>query len=148
MFRNRGLPMSRRLMTAALALSAMALAGLAYAQGTGVAPPPELRGSYAPGGDCTKQPKVVLTDVLTIHTAAGATRLAPLDACFSCAGGARYDGIEIWVARLGANGDPEYPMFRFNADEKRGNLVVDRDPSASPAVKAVAAASPLKRCVK
>lgn len=114
----------------------------------GVAPPPELRGSYGPGGDCTRQPRVVLTDVLTIHAGPTPTRLAPLDACFSCAGGARYEGIEVWVARLGSNGEPEQPMFRFNADETRGALVVDRDPSASPAVKAVAAASPLKRCAK
>lgn len=138
--------MTKIFAVAALAAGVLGIPQIVSAQG--IAPPPELRGGYAPGGNCALEPRVVLTDVLTIHAAGKATRLAPLDACFSCAGGARYEGIEVWVARLGANGDPEEPMFRFNADEKRGALVVERSPNAPPAVRAVAAASPLKRCVK
>lgn len=111
-------------------------------------PPAELRGSYAPAGDCTKLPKVTLTDVLTIQHAGGQSKIAPLDACFSCAGGARYEGIEVWVSQLDRKGEPQYPMFMFNAGERKGALVVTKDPTPNPAIRAVAAASPLTRCKK
>lgn len=130
----------------ALGLFVWGTAGGAVAQ----AVDPALRGAYAPGGDCTKQPRVVLSDVLTIYDGVAPNRIAPLDSCRSCVGGAQYSGIEVWVAQLGANGEPIQPMFRFNADEKKGALVVDKyDMQTMPApVRAVAMASPLKRCAK
>lgn len=119
-------------------------AGAAAAQGVS----PELKGSYAPAGDCTKEPRVVIGDVLTVIAGGKSTKYAPLDACYSCAGGARYEGIEVWVTYLDRNKEPVYPMFRVNADEKRGALVVDKqDAKTAPApVRAVAMASPLKKC--
>lgn len=126
------------------------LALVAAAEASAVDVAPELQGSYAPGGDCSKEPRVTIGDAITVHAAGKATRFAPVDACYSCAGGARYSGIETWVTYLGRNGDPMYPMFRVNADEKRGVLVVDKnDIQAAPApIRAVAMASPLKKCPK
>ncbi len=140
--------MSRFSTAAALFLLATALPGLSAAQ---VAPPPDLLGAYAPGGDCAKEPRVTVSaTAMTIQAGGKATRLAPIDACFSCAGGDRYEGIEVWVAQLGPDQSPKEPMFRLNADEKKGALVVDKQGMQAfpPAVRAVAMASPLKRCAK
>ena len=119
-------------------------AGAAMAQGVS----PDLKGSYAPGGDCTKEPRVVIGDTLTVIAGGKTTKYAPVDACYSCAGGARYEGIEVWVTYLDRNREPVYPMFRVNADEKRGSLVVDKDPASPPPVRAVSQASPLRKCAK
>lgn len=126
------------------AFTGLALAGAAAAQGVA----PELKGAYAPGGDCTKEPRVTIGDALTVVAGGKTTRYAPVDACYSCAGGARYEGIEVWVTYLDRNKEPVYPMFRVNANEKRGALVVDKDPAAPPPVRAVSQASPLKKCAK
>jgi hypothetical protein len=128
---------------AAAALALLA-AGSALAQGLS----PDLKGSYAPGGNCAKEPRVTIGDALTVVAGGKTTRYAPVDACYSCAGGARYEGIEVWVTYLDRNKEPASPMFRVNADEKRGALVVDRDPAAPPPMRAVAAASPLRKCAK
>lgn len=128
-----------------------AITAASAASAAGIAPPPELQGTYAPFGNCTLQPKLTLdAAAITILAAGRTTRLAPLDACFSCAGGARYEGIEIWVSQTDAAGNPKEPIFRFNADEKKGEVVVDRGGmQAYPAAhRAVAMASPLRRCAK
>jgi hypothetical protein len=54
------------------------------------------------------------------------------------------------VSQLGPDGNPKEPMFIFNSQEKRGALFVDKSAlqGAPPAVRAVAMASPLKRCAK
>lgn len=130
-------------------LVALGLPSLGLAQ---VAPSADLQGAYAPGGDCARTPRVVIgADALTIHAPGGAvTRLGPLDSCRTCPAGDRPDVIEVWVAPLDRNRNPIEPMFRVNADEKRGALVVDRQGMQAfpPAVRAVAMASPLKRCSK
>jgi len=116
-----------------------------------IPPGRDIQGSYAPQGDCSKEPRVTLSAKdLVIQSAGKPTRLAPVDACLSCAGGARYEGIEVWVSQLGADGNPKEPMFIFNSQEKRGVLFVDKSglQRASAPVRAVAMASPLKRCTK
>jgi hypothetical protein len=116
-----------------------------------IAPSKDIQGAYAPQGDCSKEPRVTLSaKELIIQSGGKPTRLSPIDACFSCAGGARYEGIEIWVSQLGADGAPKEPMFVFNAQEKRGVLSVDKSglQRAPAPVRAVAMASPLKRCAK
>jgi hypothetical protein len=116
-----------------------------------IPPGKDIQGSYAPQGDCSKEPRVTLSAKdLVIQSAGKPTRLAPIDACFSCAGGARYEGIEVWVSQLGPDGNPKEPMFIFNSQEKRGALFVDKSAlQGAPApVRAVAMASPLKRCAK
>ena len=124
-----------------------AVANSAMAQ---TAPPAALRGSYAPGGDCTKEPRFTLTDVLTVQAAGKSTRFGPVDSCTSCVAGPDYSGIEVWVSQLGADGMPREPTLRFNADEKRGVVVIDKAGSQAfaPPMRALAMASPLKRCAK
>jgi hypothetical protein len=132
-----------------LAATALGVAGAPKAQG--IEPGKDIQGSYAPGGDCSKEPRVTLSaKEIAIQAAGKPTRLAPIDTCFSCAGGARYEGIEQWVAQLGSDGSPKEPFFMFNSGEKRGVLVVDKSgmTSFAPPVRAVAMASPLKRCGK
>ena len=132
----------------AAGLGVLLLAGAAAAQ---VAPPPDLYGSYAPAGDCAREPKVTLdAKAITIQSAGKATRLAPIDACFSCEGGARYDGIVVWVSQLGPDRNPIEPFFYFNAGEKKGALAMDKQGAQKfpPAQRAVALASPLMRCKK
>jgi hypothetical protein len=136
--------------------SSASLAGVLWALGVTSAAAaqvvsPDLIGAYAPGGDCSREPRVTISDALTVHAAGRSIRLAPMDACHSCAGGAKYTGIEVWVTYLGKDGAPVSPMFRVNADEKRGVLVVDKDgiDQSTPApVRAVAQASPLRKCAK
>jgi hypothetical protein len=137
-----------RLFPALSGLALLMLAGSAAAQ---LAPPPELYGAYAPGGDCTKEPKVTLqATAITILSAGKATRLSPIDACFSCEGGARYEGIVVWVSQLGADRNPIEPFFYFNAGEKKGALAMEKQGAQKypPAQRAVALASPLVRCKK
>jgi len=133
------------------ALSGLAFLTLAGSAGAQLAPPPDLLGSYAPGGDCTKEPKVTLEEkAITILAAGKATRLSPIDACFSCEGGARYEGIVVWVSQLGPDRNPIEPFFYFNAGEKKGALAMDKQGAQKfpPAQRAVALASPLMRCKK
>jgi hypothetical protein len=113
-------------------------------------PPAALRGSYAPGGDCTKEPRFTLGEALTVHAAGKTTKVAPLDSCKACVAGPDYDGIEVWVAQLGPDGMTREPTLRFNADEKRGVVAIDKAGAQgfSPAMRALAMASPLKRCAK
>jgi hypothetical protein len=127
-------------------LLGLAIASSATAQGVD----PALKGSYAPGGDCTKEPRVTIGDAITIVSGGKPARFGPVDSCHSCVGGAAYQGAEVWVTYLDSKREPVYPMFRVNADEKRGNLVVDKQDAktAPPPVRAVAMASPLKRCGK
>jgi hypothetical protein len=138
-----------------LAQRAAALAALILLSTAGAAqavpPSPDLFGRYAPGGDCAKEPRVTLEEkALTIQAAGKTTRLSPIDACFSCEGGARYQGIVVWVSQLGQDGNPVEPFFHLNAGEKRGMLAVDKFGMQNfpPAHRAVAMASPLKRCAK
>lgn len=110
-------------------------------------PPAELHGTYGPKGDCNRSPRVSV-DATGLYIVIGDSRgkVAPLDICFSCAGGARYDGIERWLSpKLGAG---YAAHFRFNADEQRGLLVVEDtgETALGPNLQAIVAASPYRRC--
>jgi len=137
--------------TSLAALASVALLSAAGAALAQTEPAPELLGSYAPGGDCAREPKVTLgAKAITIQTGGKSTRLAPIDACYSCEGGARYEGIVVWVSQLGADRNPIEPFFYFNAGEKKGALAMEKRGAQNypPAHRAVAMASPLQRCKK
>lgn len=109
---------------------------LVLAPGTAAAqtnvPPEELYGRYAPGGDCSKQPRIEVSKTgVVIDTAAGRQGPLPIDVCYSCAGGAQYEGIQRWVyVKYGKDkwgGDNMPVIMMFNAEEKRGAVQIDHD---------------------
>lgn len=109
---------------------AMLLATQALGQSMPV--PTEIYGSYAPGGECSRQPRVVASVAgLFLETAAGRTGPLPVDVCYCCAGGARYEGIQVWVLiRYGKGkwgGNTFSVTMMFNDGERRGALLVEQD---------------------
>jgi hypothetical protein len=95
--------------------------------------PPEVYGQYAPGGDCAKQPRIIVNKVgVHLDTATGKRGPLPIMVSYTFVGGARYSGIQIWalVKHGGKNrwGDDNTPVIlTFNADEKRGALTAERE---------------------
>lgn len=94
--------------------------------------PPEVYGSYAPGGDCSKQPRISVNKAgVHLDTASGKRSPLPIMVSYTWAGGARYEGIQTWaLVKHGGKdrwGDDNKPVIlTFNAYEKRGDLLVDR----------------------
>lgn len=94
--------------------------------------PPEVYGSYAPNGDCSKQPRVnVERSGIHLDTAAGKRGPLPIMVSYSFVGGARYDGIQIWaLVKHGGKdrwGDDKQPvLLTFNAGERQGALTAER----------------------
>jgi hypothetical protein len=112
-------------------------------------PPAELYGTYGPRGNCTASPRVSV-DETGLYVVTGQTRgrVDGLDLCLSCAGGARYEGIEQWLSPRVEAAQGYAVNFRFNADEKPGQLIVNDtgDTALGPNLKSVVAASPFQRC--
>ncbi|MBB4632957.1 hypothetical protein [Sphingosinicella soli] len=119
------------------------------------APPEELYGRYAPGGDCSLQPRIeVGKPGVFIDTAAGRQGPLPVSVCYSCAGGARYEGIQRWVyVKYGKDkwgGDNMPVIFMFNAQEKRGLVHIEHDDTLKTPIGAqmtqVVRAKAMKQC--
>jgi hypothetical protein len=110
-------------------------------------PPADLHGTYGPKGGCNRSPRVSV-DTTGLYIVIGDSRgkVAPLDLCLTCAGGARYEGIERWLSPKVGGGYAAF--FRFNADEQRGLLVVEDtgEMAHGPNLKAVVVASPYRKC--
>lgn len=108
---------------------ALSLAPAATAQNRDM--PPEMYGRYAAGGDCTRSPRITVNRAgIHLDTPAGQRSPLPIDVAFSW-GGARYDGIQLWVQVIHGGkdrwGDDNKPvMLTFNAREKRGALSAER----------------------
>lgn len=144
-------------MTRLFSAVAMALPLLAVAPALAQAPtiPAEIYGSYAPGGDCARQPRVIVGKAgVFLDTAAGKAGPLPIDVCYSCAGGARYEGIQRWVGvKYGKDkwgGDNMPVTLMFNDGERPGALLVEHDntlrtPLGAPMMQVVQARS-LKQC--
>jgi len=112
-------------------------------------PPGDLYGTYGPRGNCSASPRVSV-DETGLYVVIGQTRgrVDGLDLCLSCAGGARYQGIEQWLSPRVEAAQGYAVNFRFNADEKPGQLIVNDtgDTALGPNLKSVVAASPFQRC--
>ncbi|MEF7613838.1 hypothetical protein V4F39_07940 [Aquincola sp. MAHUQ-54] len=93
--------------------------------------PPDVYGNYSPGGDCAKQPRIIVNKAgVHLDTAVGKRGPLPVMVSYTFVGGARYSGIQIWalVKHGGRNrwGDDNTPVIlTFNADEKRGALTAE-----------------------
>lgn len=113
-----------------LGVAAVLAAFPAVAEGPSI--PDDIYGSYAPAGNCAALPRVMVNaDGVFLDTAAGKSVPLPVNVCFSCAGGARYEGIQRWVSvKYGRDkwgGDNSPVIFMFNADERKGMMEVVHD---------------------
>jgi hypothetical protein len=95
--------------------------------------PPDIYGNYAPGGDCAKQPRIIVSKAgVHLDTEAGKRGPLPIMVSYTFVGGARYSGIQTWalVKHGGKNrwGDDNTPVIlTFNAGEKPGALTAERE---------------------
>lgn len=99
--------------------------------------PPDVYGSYAPSGDCGKQPRINVDETgVHLDTPAGRRGPLPIRVSYTWVGGASYDGIQTWaLVKYGGKdrwGDDNQPVvLTFNADERRGALTAERTGSGS-----------------
>lgn len=111
----------------------------------------ETFGRYAPGGDCQREPQVVVAATGLEITFGGSTdRIARPDVAWSF-GGNYYQGISLWLFPYG--GDERPVLLTLNAGEKPGVMLIephDRGypggPALSPRHAALAKGSPYLRC--
>jgi len=69
----------------------------------------------------------VLSDRIEFVNGADREPFGQLDLCHSCEGGARYDGIVLWVAPGMDSEKDSKTLIRFNADERPGIAVVEME---------------------
>gem|GEM_PF-2658452 len=116
--------------------------------------PQEIYGRYAPSGNCTKDPIVdVSAKGLFIHYQSQKRGPLPVDVCYSCAGGAQYNGIQRWVSvKEGRDrwGGTSPVTLMFNANEQKGRMeATNPGPLSTPVstpLNAVVKASALQLC--
>jgi hypothetical protein len=109
-------------------------------------------GRYAPGGDCKRQPQILVEfSGLTFEIPGDTVKVTNPEYAVSY-GAHDYQGISKWVFpfRLG---DGYSILMTFNADEKKGALHIDPQdegwpggPPLSPRNKALVGGSPYARC--
>jgi hypothetical protein len=118
--------------------------------------PEELYGQYAPQGICSKEPVVTVSKKgVSIQYQGQKSDPLNVDICYSCAGGAQYNGIQRWVSvKEGKDrwGGTSPVTLMFNANEQKGRLEVT-NPGAlvvpvSIPLNAVVNASPLQLCTQ
>lgn len=89
--------------------------------------PAEFRGTWKPQATgCRSQAALVVTkDQLVLRKANQRRAFGDVDLCYSCEGGARYQGIVVWAAPGFAKGREGPFTVHFNADEKKGVTVIE-----------------------
>jgi hypothetical protein len=111
----------------------------------------EIHGRYAPGGDCRRQPQVVVElSGLTFQNGEARHKVARIEYAASFMGNF-YEGIGVWLMPLYGNERPI--VLNFNADEQRGALTIvghDRGWKGGPPLsgrhQALVDASPYRKC--
>ena len=127
--------------TLALAVELTSLAGLE-----------DIFGRYAPAGDCTRQPQILVELKGVTFEVAGATETVTNAEYAASYGPQDYDGISKWIFPFRiADGYPI--LMTFNANEQKGALLVEPQdegwkggPPLSPRNKALVDGSPYARC--
>lgn len=112
----------------------------------------KLFGRYAPGGDCKRQPQIVVDAVGFSFEIDGQKEKATRFEHAASYGGNYYQGISLWFFPFSnASGWPV--MMAFNADEKPGILAVEPHdegwkggPPLSARHQALVKGSPYARC--
>jgi hypothetical protein len=108
-------------------------------------------GRYAPGGDCARQPRIVVDrSGLAFENGDARHKVERFDYAASF-GGVHYSGIGVWLMPLYGRERPV--LLNFNAEEQAGVLVVapyDRGWPGGPPLSArhqvVVDASPYRKC--
>jgi len=110
-------------------------------------------GTYAPRGDCKREPRITVDDSGLAYMVGGkATHGGKVEYALTY-GGPEYTGISQWIFPFPV-GDDDFGrvLMTFNANEKRGALQVEPDlgpgQSLSPLQAALVNASPFARCAK
>lgn len=111
-----------------------------------------LYGRYAPRGDCTREPRIVVSEVgFAFEVAGKTTKTTKIEHAVSY-GGDAYNGTSEWFFPFIVNGS--YPiLMTFNAAEKRGTLTIEGHdegwkggPPLRPLNRALVAGSPYAKC--
>jgi hypothetical protein len=112
----------------------------------------EIFGRYAPGGDCKRQPQILVElSGLTFEIPGDTVKVTNPEYAASY-GPHDYAGVSKWIFPFRiANGYPI--LMTFNANEKKGALLVDAQdegwaggPPLTPRNKALVGGSPYARC--
>lgn len=116
----------------------------------------DLYGRYAPGGDCKRQPLIVVdAGGMTFEVAGTKARVTNPEFAASYFGGASdsYEGISKVFFPFRTRPDYYPIMMAFNVDEKKGVLAVSGHeegwkggPPLSPRNQALVSGSPYARC--
>ena len=112
----------------------------------------DIFGRYAPGGDCKRQPQILVELSGLTFTVAGAPIKVTNPEYAAAYGPADYAGISKWIFPFRIpNGYPI--LMTFNANEKQGSLLIEAQdegwqggPPLSPTNKALVGGSPYARC--
>ena len=112
-----------------------------------------LYGSYAPGGDCTREPRITVDAAgFTFDAAGQRTRTRRIEYAVSYMG-QDYQGRSAWFFPFVVNDDDLGPLLMtFNADERDGALGIEatdsRRPLSNPIQAALVRHTPYLRCSK
>ena len=110
-------------------------------------------GTYAPGGDCKREPRITVDDSGLAYTHAGNTTHSKNIEYAVSFGGPEYNGISRWMFPFPVDdNDFGRVLMTFNPDEKPGTLAAEPDLGPGHSLSALQAAlvkaSPYARCDK
>ncbi len=113
----------------------------------------DLYGTYSPGGDCKREPRITVGDAgLAFESAGKTTHTKRIEYAVSY-GAPDYNGITRWIFPFPVTEDDfGRVLMTFNADEKPGTLSAESDLGPGQSLSALQAAlvkaSPYIRCGK
>lgn len=110
-------------------------------------------GTYAPRGDCRREPRITVDDSGFAYMHAGKTTHGGSIEYAVSYGGPEYAGISQWLFPFPVNdGDFGGVLMTFNPDEKAGTLMLESTLGPGQSLGALQAAlvkaSPYARCAK
>jgi len=146
-------PIHKRLISAlASGLALLAVASATAVEVTSLAGLEDIFGRYAPGGDCKRQPQILVELGGLTFEVAGATEKVTNPEYAAAYGPADYDGISKWIFPFRI-ADGYSILMTFNANEVKGVLLIEPQdegwkggPPLSPRNKALVDGSPYARC--
>ena len=133
-------------------LALLAAASATAVEVTSLAGLEDLFGRSAPGGDCKRQPQILVELSGLTFEIAGTTETVTNPEYAAAYGPADYDGISKWIFPFRI-ADGYSILMTFNANEEKGALLIEPQdegwqggPPLSPRNKALVDGSPYARC--